>query len=150
MYVGQAVVASLEPVGESGVVESQQVEQRGVQVVDVDRVGDNVETEIIGLTMGMPGPQSAAGQPDAEAAIVVVAAVIPPLNHGRPAKLTPPDDDRVIQQSPFLEIGHQRGTGLIGIEGVLLHTSGQVAVLIPGFVEQLNEADAAFDESPRE
>ena len=96
MHVRQAVVASLESVRESCVVEPQQVEQRGMQVVDVDRVGDDVETEIVRLTVRIPGPQSAAGQPDAEAAIVVVAAVISPLNHGRPPELTPPNNDRVL------------------------------------------------------
>ena len=53
-----------------------------------------------------------------------------------------------FEQAPLLEIGHQRGTGLIGVEGVLLDARRQVAVLIPGFVEQLHEADAAFDEPP--
>src|SRR5690348_3850136 len=122
------------------------MQQRGMEVVDVDRVRDDIETEFIGLTVNVPTPQSAAGQPEAEAAIVVVAAVIPPLHHGSPPELTPPDDDRVLEQSPFLEIRHERCTGSIGIEGVLLDAGRQVAVLIPGFVEQLNEADSAFDE----
>ncbi len=37
--VGQAVVAALVFVGEPGVVDAEQVEQRGLQIVDVDRTG---------------------------------------------------------------------------------------------------------------
>src|SRR5438874_2859711 len=36
-YVGQAEVAALEAVGEAGVLDAQEVEDGGVQVVDVDR-----------------------------------------------------------------------------------------------------------------
>ena len=55
MHVGQAVVAALEAVREPRVVEAEQVQQRGVQVVDVDRVGDDVEAEIVGLAVRVPG-----------------------------------------------------------------------------------------------
>ena len=57
MHVGQAEVAALEAVGESCVVEAEQVQQRGVQVVDVDRVGDDVEAEVVGLAVRIPGLQ---------------------------------------------------------------------------------------------
>ena len=53
-----------------------------------------------------------------------------------------------MQQPAFFKIGHERGAGLIGVESVLLHTGREIAVLIPGFVKQLDEANSAFDESP--
>ena len=77
---------------------------------------------------------------------MVVAAVVPPLHHRRPAELAAPDDERVVQQAPLLQVRHQRGTGLVGVEAVLLDAGRQVAVLVPGFVEQLHEADAALDQ----
>ena len=49
VHVGQPEVAALEPVGEPGVVEAQQVQDRGLQVVDVDRVFDDVEAQVVGL-----------------------------------------------------------------------------------------------------
>ena len=91
-----------------------------VQVVDVDRVGGDVEAEFVGLAVHVTGLHSAAGQPQAEAAVVVVAAVVAALHHRRPAEFAAPDDDRVLQQAALLEIGHERGAGLIGVEGVLL------------------------------
>ena len=39
MHVGQAEIAALEAVGQLGVVEAEQVQDGGVEVVDVDSVG---------------------------------------------------------------------------------------------------------------
>ena len=50
--VGQAEVAALEAVGQPRVVEAEQVQDRGVQVVDVDLVLDGVEAEVVGLAVG--------------------------------------------------------------------------------------------------
>ena len=46
--VGQAEVAALEAEGELQVVEAEQVQDRGLQVVDVDAVFDGVEAELVG------------------------------------------------------------------------------------------------------
>ena len=50
-HVGQAEVAALEAEGEPLVVDAQQVEHRGVQVVDVDHVLDGVVAELVGLAV---------------------------------------------------------------------------------------------------
>ncbi len=44
MDVGEPVVAALETEGQTFVVQSEQVEQGGVDVVDMSAVGDWVET----------------------------------------------------------------------------------------------------------
>ena len=49
MHVGQPEIAALELVGQPGVVDPQQVQDRGVQVVDLDRVVDDVVGEVVGL-----------------------------------------------------------------------------------------------------
>ena len=45
--VCEAEVAALEAVGELGVIESKEVHDGGVEVVDVDAVFDNVEPKFI-------------------------------------------------------------------------------------------------------
>ena len=50
--VGQAEVAALVAVGEPLVVDAQQVQHRGVQVVDVDEVVDGVVAELVGRAVG--------------------------------------------------------------------------------------------------
>ena len=46
--VGEAEVAALEAVGQLRVIEAEEVQHRGVQVVDVDRVLDGVVAEFVG------------------------------------------------------------------------------------------------------
>ena len=55
-HIGQAVVAALEAVGEPGVVQAQQVQQRGVQVVHMDGIGHDVEAEFVGCRRGRGPP----------------------------------------------------------------------------------------------
>ena len=42
-------MAALEFVGQLQVIDAQEVQNRGVQVVDVDRVRDDVVAEVVGL-----------------------------------------------------------------------------------------------------
>ena len=51
--VGEAVVAALEAVGESGVVEAEEVEDGGLEVVDVDFVLSDAEAELVGLAVAV-------------------------------------------------------------------------------------------------
>src|SRR5687767_4711808 len=51
VHVRQPEVAALEPMRESLVVEAEQVEDRGVEVVDVDGVFDGVEAEVVRLAV---------------------------------------------------------------------------------------------------
>ena len=48
VHVGQAEVSAGVAVGEPGVVEAQQVQDRGVQVVDVDGFLDGPVAELVG------------------------------------------------------------------------------------------------------
>ena len=48
-------------------VDAQAVQDRGVQVVDVDRVLDDVVAEVVGLAVDDARLDAAAGEPDGEA-----------------------------------------------------------------------------------
>ena len=62
--VGQAEFAALELVGELRVVESHQVQDRGVEVVDFDGIFDDVVAEIVGPAERDARLDAAAGHPD--------------------------------------------------------------------------------------
>ena len=123
MHVGQAEIAALEAVGQLGVVEAEQVQDRGVQVVDVDLVGGCVEAELVGLAERGAGLHSAAGQPHAETIRVMVAAVVASLDHRSAAELAAPDDQRVVEQAPLLEVAQQRGGWLVGRAALLFESA---------------------------
>src|SRR6266481_3039111 len=76
MYIRQPEVAALELIGKPGVVDAKQVHDRRIQVEDLDRVANNVVREVVGFAVSDSRLDAAAGQPEGEAAWVVVSTVI--------------------------------------------------------------------------
>src|SRR5688500_18627751 len=122
------------------------MEQRGIEVVHMDRVLNDIETEFIGLTVHVTCLETAPRNPNAEATIVMVAAVIPSLHHGSAAEFTTTDYQGIFEQPALPEIPNECRAGLIRIEGILFHILRQVAVLIPRFVKKFDKAHAPFNE----
>ena len=147
MNVGETVIAALKAIGELFVVETKQVKQGGVEVVNVDRVGGDVEAEVVGDAVDMAFFEAAPSEPDAEAAVVVIAPIVAALDHGSAAELAAPDDEGVVEQAALFEVFDQGGAGLVGSLAVLLDGFGEIAMLVPGFVKELNEAHPTFGEA---
>ena len=80
---------------------------------------DDVVAEVVGLAVDDAALDAAAGQPHAEVARVMVAAVVVlgqrALRVDGAAELAAPDDQRVVEQAALLEVDHQRGGGLVGV-----------------------------------
>src|SRR5262249_45062713 len=95
VHIGQAEVAALETIGQLGVIEAQQVQERRVQVVNVDTVLDGVEAELVAFAEGKAGLGAAAGQPHREGVGMVVAAIAAALHHRCAAELAAPDHQRL-------------------------------------------------------
>src|SRR5688500_1979912 len=72
--VGQPEVAAGVAEGQPLVVEAQQVQDRGVQIVDVYLVLHGSEAEVVGSAVGHAAFHAAASQPHGETPVVVVAA----------------------------------------------------------------------------
>ena len=72
--VGQAVVAALEAERQPGVIDAQLVQDRRLQVVNVNRILDHVVTDLVGLAVNEAGLDAAAGEPHRVGVDVVVAA----------------------------------------------------------------------------
>ena len=56
VHVGQAEVAAGVAIGQPRVVDPQQVQDRGVIVVDVHGIGDDVDAVFVGLAVGDARP----------------------------------------------------------------------------------------------
>ena len=80
--------------------------------------------------------------------MMIAAIVAAALHHRRAAKLAAPEHERVVEQAALFQIAHQRGAGLIGVLAVLGEVLLEIAVLVPGFVEQLHETHAALEQAP--
>ncbi len=116
MHVGESEVAAGVAIGELLVVESQAMQHRGVQVVDVHRFLLGFETEFIGRAVNVSATYSTARHPHREPMVIVVAAVhlacvcslFRQFDHRGPAELTAPQHQRFIQKTALFEISQQR------------------------------------------
>ena len=135
-------------------VQAQQVQHGGLQVVDVDAVGlfGRIEAQLVGLADRLAGLDAAAGQPHGVGFDVVVAADrAAHLAHRRAAEFSAPDHQRLVEQPALLEVVEQSRTRLVDLTAGLLESFLQVlaaAVMIPFGVKQRNESRAPFDQPP--
>ena len=75
-HVRQPEVAAAVLIGQLGVIDAHQVQDRGVQVVHVHRLLDRLEPEVVGRAVGDAALHAAAGEPHAEPERVVIAAAL--------------------------------------------------------------------------
>src|SRR5689334_22123206 len=74
VHVRKAEVAALEAEGELGVVEAEEVDDGGLEVVDVDSVLDSGVAEFVAVAEAEAGLHAAAGEPHGVRLDMVVAA----------------------------------------------------------------------------
>ena len=118
VHIGQPIVAALEAEGKSFVIEAQQVQDRGLQIVDVDFVFHDAEAQFVGLAVMQAGLHAAAGHPHRETIGVVIAAKNVAARGAafaerRAAELAAADDQRVVEQAALLQISDQGGDRFI-------------------------------------
>ncbi len=123
--VRQANIQPLELTHQPVMVEAEQVQNGGVQVVDVDRVFDRRPTDVVGAADHLPTFDAAAGHPKAEGVRVMVAAGVvllrvAILTQGRAAEFAGADDKRFVEQTALLQILNQRGNWLVEHARVVL------------------------------
>lgn len=101
--VGEAEIASGVVVGEAFVIEAEEVEDGGLEVVDVDFVLGDVEAEVVGFAVGA-GFGAAACHESGEGLWVVVASGHTAesrvgFDHGSAAEFATPDDEGFVEEA---------------------------------------------------
>src|SRR5207237_8140233 len=125
--VCQPVIPAPVEVGQQLVVHAHQVQDAGVQIVDVDLVLDGGVAEVVGGAVGVPALAAAPGDPRAEAARAVIAALAV-LAGGRATEFTGPDDSGFNEQAAVFQVGEQGGNRPIGFGAVTLVVAVDVVV----------------------
>ena len=120
-------------------------EHRGVEVVDVDDVLDGAVTELVRGPVDGAGFDATAGEEDAEAEDVVVAAAA--LAHRGAAEFAAPQQEGVFQHAALLEVGDEGRGGLVDVLRGGAHAVLDAAVVVPSAVVELDHADAAFGQT---
>src|SRR5579862_1464685 len=126
------------------------MQDRGMQIMHVDLILYNIETQLVAFPDGNAALNASARQPHRESVGMMVATVVSALAHGRSPEFTAPDHQGRVEQAALLEILHKRRAGLVGILTVLLDVFHEISVLVPGFVVKLHESHATLHKSPGE
>ena len=147
---GEAGVEAAEGVGEAGVVDAEDVEHRGVEVAEVDGVFGDVVAEVVGAAVFDAGVDAGAGEPDGEAAAVVVAAAVRvpknALAKNSAAEFGEEHHQRVFEEAALFEVVDEGGGGLVDVAALVGELAFDGDVLVPAAVEELDEADAALEQ----
>src|SRR3954454_8228775 len=148
----QALVEALESIGQSQVVEAEEVEQRRLQVVDVHRVSDRGPAEFVGLAVDVAFADSAAGHEDRKRVRVMVAAgrdrlILLVLSERGSTELAGDDDQRFVQQAALFQVVDQGGDGLVTEPSVERQLDVEPLVVVPRSLDEMHESDAALDQS---
>ena len=148
--VRQAELTPLVAIGQFRVVNPQLMQQGGVQVVNVDRLGDRVVAKLVCFTVRQSRLHAAAGKPDCEAARMVVASVSLFGHHSLAVDGAPefaaPDYERFVEQPATVQDFNERRRGLVRIGALFRKLLGQRTVLVPSAMEELDEAHATLHE----
>jgi len=131
------------------VVESEEMEDGGLKVVDVDFVLGDVEAEVVGFAVGS-GFGAATGHEGGEGLGMVVAAGFTAeggfgFDHGGAAGFAAPNDEGFVEEAVAFEVLDEGGGGLGGLFAVVLGIAFDVGVGVPAGVVDVDEADAALD-----
>ena len=98
---------------QSRVVHSHQMQQCGVEIMDVHFVFDSVIAVFVGGSVLESAFNSSSRHPHRKAARVVIATIIVfrqlPLGETGPAKFAAPNHKGILEQAPLLEILDQGG-----------------------------------------
>ena len=155
MDVCESIVAALEAEREAEVIKSEEMEDGGVQIVDVEATFGGAEAEFVGGAVEVSGFEPTAGCPHGEGVDVVIASgSFAGFTHWCAAEFATPNHECVFEESAFPEIFDECSGGLIDFAADLIECGIEVgafaAVVVPVRVVELDEADAAFDHAAGE
>ena len=154
--VGQAAVDAAGAEGELFVIDAEEVEDGGVDIVDFCGVVavEGFVAEVVAEAVGDAAADAAAGEPVSEAERVVVAAFAA-LGAGHAAEFGGPEDEGVVEETALFEV-FDEGGGAVGeaaceravvafdvFVGVPVAAGEAVVIAAP----DLDEADPAFEET---
>src|SRR6516225_1638840 len=109
------------------------MQNRGVQVMDVNFIVNGGIAEIVCSADHLAAFDSSAGHPGAEASRTVIATFAV-LSGGSSTKFAGPNDQSIIQQPPTLQICEQGGDGLVRLAAMERVVFMNVGVSVPVFV----------------
>jgi hypothetical protein len=157
VHVCQAEIASRVAVGKRFVVESQQVQHGGVNVVYMDRFLDSFPARLICRAVDVSPLDASACQPDTEAVMIVVSPQLftriqqwsRQFDGRRATEFPTAQHQRLVQQSALFQVFQEGSDGWVNV-GRQLAVNPDIVVVIPRLaaaVPNLHEANTSFYQS---
>lgn len=104
MYIRQTAFDAVVIDAQAFVIQPQQVQNCGVQIVDGADLVDGLVTEFVGGAVAEGAFDTRSGHPRGEAVRVVVAAVGSLLEGRHATEFRAPDHQRVFKKSPLFQV----------------------------------------------
>ena len=120
-----------------------------MEIMNVDFFVGAEEPVVVGHAIAMAGFYATSGHPHRESVWIVVASVAA-LEGGGAAEFAAPDDEGFFEETARLEVGEEAGDGAIDFRGEAGMIIGEIFVLIPIRMSDLDEADTTFTEATSE
>tara|TARA_B100000530_G_scaffold258971_1_gene172288 strand:+ start:143 stop:682 length:540 start_codon:yes stop_codon:yes gene_type:complete len=152
MDIGEADVATAEAVREFPVVHSHQVEQGGVEIVDLEAPNGGLVTPLVGFSMGESRFHTPPCHPEAEPEFIMIATGAS-LREGSTPEFPGPEHECFIEHPAIPEVLEEGSDRLIDSAGVISMVLDEVSVSIPSLETvyhwngEFNEAHPAFHQS---
>ena len=148
--IGQPKVTPSVPMGQAQMVDTHQMQQCRVEIMDVHFVLDSVITVFVGGSVLETAFNSSTRHPHGKAFGVVITPVFA-LRHRCSSKLSAPHNERIVQHPALFKIFQKASDGQVHFAGVLLVIAFEVGVLVPlhlvVVVRDLDESYAGFSEA---
>src|SRR5947207_3155100 len=96
-------------IGQAFVIETEKVQHGGMEIVDASPALDGFEPELVRRAVDRTALNAAAREPYAEPVVIVVAAelgfaTVPQFHGGCPTELAAPENQRILEHSPLLQV----------------------------------------------
>lgn len=153
-HVGQAVIAPGEAIGQLRMVQTHEMKNRGVEIVDVHTVFSHADSMIVGRSVDHAAFHPCAGKPRRERPGMMFAPFgVGGIIERGSAEFGRPHDKRVVEQSPSFQVLQERRDRLVDVLGQRCMLADHVAVGIPIVrgtgIDQFHEADPSLDKPSR-
>ena len=133
------------------VIHSQQVKQRGVEIMDAYPILRCLMADLIGITVNDPTFHATASHPKAETVGTMVAssgcASITDLRKRHSSKLASPDDQCVVEETALLKVLQQCCCRLVSLPATVAQAFVQIGMSIPdlSFNIDLDKTNSALN-----
>src|SRR5947209_17817253 len=132
-------------------VDAHQIENSCIDIANMHRIADYVIAEIVRLAIYHSTLDAPAGHPHGVTARMMVAAVIIvaqfALAIDGASKFSTPHDERIIEHAALFQIEDKAFAGMVNVAALQRQVAGQIAVVVPFTMEQLDDSNAALDEA---